>query len=54
MLDGSEGHRVVRGEPRTAHVRLKWGTLRILVEKAMAPHPVLLPGKSHGQRSLIG
>ena len=23
-------------------------------EKAMAPHPVLLPGKSHGQRSLVG
>ena len=24
------------------------------VEKAMAPTPVLLPGKSHGRRSLIG
>ena len=23
-------------------------------EKAMAPHSVLLPGKSHGQRSLVG
>ena len=23
-------------------------------EKAMAPPPVLLPGKSHGQRSLVG
>ena len=23
-------------------------------EKAMAPHPVLLPGKSHGRRSLVG
>ena len=23
-------------------------------EKAMAPTPVLLPGKSHGQRSLVG
>ena len=25
-----------------------------LLEKAMAPCPVLLPGKSHGQRSLVG
>ena len=25
-----------------------------LLEKAMAPTPVLLPGKSHGWRSLIG
>ena len=24
------------------------------LEKAMAPTPVLLPGKSHGQRSLVG
>ena len=27
---------------------------RILAEKAMAPTPVLLPGKSHGRRSLVG
>ena len=26
----------------------------IHTEKAMAPTPVLLPGKSHGQRSLVG
>ena len=25
-----------------------------LLEKEMAIHPVLLPGKSHGQRSLVG
>ena len=25
-----------------------------LLEKAMAPHSVLLPGKSHGRRSLVG
>ena len=25
-----------------------------LPEKAMAPHPVLLPGKSRGWRSLVG
>ena len=25
-----------------------------VLEKAMAPTPVLLPGKSHGQRSLVG
>ena len=25
-----------------------------LAEKAMAPTPVLLPGKSHGRRSLMG
>ena len=24
------------------------------MEKAMAPTPVLLPGKSHGRRSLVG
>ena len=24
------------------------------LEKAMAPTPVLLPGKSHGRRSLVG
>jgi len=23
-------------------------------EKAMAPTPILLPGKSHGRRSLVG
>ena len=28
--------------------------LAIVKEKAMAPTPVLLPGKSHGQRSLVG
>ena len=25
-----------------------------LLEKALAPTPVLLPGKSHGRRSLVG
>ena len=29
-------------------------TLASFSEKAMAPTPVLLPGKSHGQRSLVG
>ena len=29
-------------------------TLEVILEKAMAPTPVLLPGKSHGQRSLVG
>ena len=24
------------------------------LEKGMATHPLLLPGKSHGQRSLVG
>ena len=28
--------------------------LALLLEKAMAPTPVLLPGKSHGRRSLVG
>jgi len=28
--------------------------VKILREKAMAPVPVLLPGKSHGWRSLAG
>ena len=27
--------------------------LSYIVETAMAPHPVLLPGKSHGRRSLV-
>ena len=27
---------------------------RVGAEKAMAPTPVLLPGKSHGQKSLVG
>ena len=25
-----------------------------ITEKAMAPHPVFLPGESHGRRSLVG
>ena len=29
-------------------------TTSIVVEKAVAPTPVLLPGKSHGRRSLVG
>ena len=29
-------------------------TREIRLEKVMAPHPVLLPGKSHGRRSLVG
>ena len=28
--------------------------LYCVLEKVTAPHPVLLPGKSHGQRSLVG
>ena len=27
---------------------------RVFSEKVMAPTPVLLPGKSHGRRSLVG
>ena len=29
-------------------------TVETIMEKAMAPTPVLLPGKSHGRRSLVG
>ena len=29
-------------------------SLYVYLEKAMAPTPVLLPGKSHGRRSLVG
>ena len=29
-------------------------TRDVMSEKAMAPTPVLLPGKSHGRRSLVG
>ena len=32
----------------------KYNLLLANPEKAMAPHPVLLPGKSHGWRSLVG
>ena len=31
-----------------------WEVTAFSGEKAMAPHPVLLPGKSHGRRSLEG
>ena len=31
-----------------------WIILEIGLEKAMDPTPVLLPGESHGQRSLVG
>ena len=31
-----------------------WVTVENKPEKAMAPTPVLLPGKSHGWRSLVG
>ena len=31
-----------------------WQVLLSDSEKAMAPTPVLLPGKSHGRRSLVG
>ena len=31
-----------------------YGSYFCLVEKAMAPTPVFLPGKSHGWRSLVG
>ena len=30
------------------------GSPGVKTEKAMAPTPVLLPGKSHGRRSLVG
>ena len=33
---------------------LFWGSLGISSEKTMAPTPVLLPGKPHGRRSLVG
>ena len=38
------------------HVELKiWSTLnKILWRRQRHPTPVLLPGKSHGQRSLVG
>ena len=32
----------------------RWEDLVCLMEKAMQPTPVLLPGKSHGWRSLVG
>ena len=35
-------------------VRKSWTRLSDFLEKAMAPHSILLPGKSHGWRSLVG
>ena len=46
---GVEDHVYLHGlEPFT----LDWTVF--LLEKAMATHSVLLPGKSHGWRSLVG
>ena len=33
---------------------LLFDCIQFTLEKTMAPHSVLLPGKSHGQRSLVG
>ena len=42
------------GKVRRAYVYHFWNWVLLLTEKAMAPTPVLLPGKSHGWRSLVG
>ena len=39
------------GDIRNAHSILGWEDP---LEKEMAPTPVFLPGKSHGQRGLVG
>ena len=31
-----------------------WDIIKCHTEEAMAPHSILLPGKSHGRRSLVG
>ena len=37
-----------------AYINIKMWFLSLNMEKAMAPHSVLLPGESHGRRSLVG
>ena len=37
-----------------AYINIKMWFLSLNMEKAMAPHSVLLPGESHGWRSLVG
>ena len=43
---------IVKRLPTMRETRVKPLGREYLLEKEMATHPVLLPGKSHGQRSL--
>ena len=65
-ISESQASIFVEGSPGVSNVQQNWGTTNInnptmnylivafVTEKAMAPAPVLLPGKSHGRRSLVG
>ena len=50
----SMGNKIRGGGLRVIPAHDVYCALFLLLEKAMAPTPVLLPGKSHGQRSLVG
>ena len=55
MFVGIPGDSVVKNPPANAEdVGLILGLGRFLVEEPWQPVPVLLPGKSHGQRSAVG
>ena len=65
-ISESQASIFVEGSPGVSNVQQNWGTTNInnptmnylivafVTETAMAPAPVLLPGKSHGRRSLVG
>ena len=46
--------RGVRGKQHNTYKGVSMQMVAHFLEKAMAPTPVLLPGTSHGQRSLLG
>ena len=53
LKDIENGHEVARGRVGH-HMVAEWGKGRLGFWRTRQPTPVLLPGKSHGQRSLAG
>ena len=51
---GESGSSWERGTDVYTPPHVKWIASGKLPEKAVAPPPALLPGKSHGRRSLVG
>ena len=47
----SKGNRKAKRQPRNGQKDLR--LMQLTTEKAWQPTPVLLPGKSHGRRSLV-
>ena len=48
-------HGVAKSRTRLSHwTELNWTELKIMMEEEMATHSNILPGESHGQRSLVG